>query len=481
MSFLKSDPGSMRQRLGIIGVLASVAVLALLLLVDWTRSTSPIESNEPITELIGPSGLDEATGTASGLMDPNLSVSLPEGGWLQVADDTGRLSQQYRFTHLDPDPKDLPTHWVEMQDPEVELFMGGGRLVVLSGNEAVAYAPRRALEEGRLLGDVVIRMFEQVRGGYADPARDEPALTITTNAASFDNLSGRISCAGGLKVVTLTEEMEGRNLQILLNDRDDRIEYLEIAEVDYLLLRDVRGETLGAGSRRTTSGSLLRPARGDVRRRGSGTRQAAHTRITPVALQTAAPPFYRLTLHDNVRIEQTPPAGTPAGQARIARADVLHVVFSFESSALNASTPPSTAHGGKPLGTTSFLLAAAIGLVPPVPAPKEVLITCTGPLTMVPLEQAEERPPNPEDMWLELLGSPVHVLDTVQRTTATCDRIVWRSADERFDLTAAAPGKVVITSPDVTIESQHTWARPEAGIAGVEGGGLAIQIGRAHV
>ncbi len=508
MNVTPSDSGSTWRRLGIIGLAASAAVLGLLLLVDWTRTSAPRESDEPITELIGPSNLDEGTRMAGGIMDPNLSVSLPEGGWLQVADDTGRLAQQYRFSHLDPNPKDLPTHWVEMQDPEVELFMGGGRLVVLSGDEAVAYAPRRALEEGRLLENVLIRMFEQVRGGYADPVRDAPALTITTNAAAFDNLSGRIRCAGRLKVQTPTEQMEGRDLQILLNDRDDRIEYLEVDEVDYLLLRDVRNKTRAAGpspllppshSNGLSTGdatkgtkrhgpaarSPLLAAASMPRPRGQRDVPSANThprlehnspRVLPVALHAEPPPFYRLTLHDNVRIEQTPPEGTPAGHGRIATANVLHVVFSFESEVFDSEPRPAAVHLGQPLGRPSLLLAAAIGLVPPVPAPEEVLVTCSGPLTMVPLEQADQRPPRPEDMRLELSGSPVRVLDTVQRTTATCEQIVWRSADERFDLTTAAPGKVVITSPDVTIESQHTWARPEAGLAGVEGEGLATLV-----
>ncbi len=478
MNVTRTDSRSTRRRLGIIGIAASAAVLGLLLLVDWTRPSAPRESDEPITELIGPSNLDEGTRTAGGIMDPNLSVSLPEGGWLQVADDTGRLSQQYRFTHLDPNPKDLPSHWIKMQDPEVELFMGGGRLVVLSGAEAVAYAPRRALEEGRLLGNVLIRMFEQVRGGYADPARDAPAITITTNAAAFDNLSGRISCAGRLKVQTPTEQMEGRDLQILLNDRDDRIEYLEIADVEYLLLRDVRNTTRVAGPPPFVAATTPRPrGQRDVLSPNVPPRLKRNSpRVVPVALHADTPPFYRLTLHDNVRIEQTPPEGTPAGHGRIATANVLHVVFSFKSEAFDSESPPAAVHLGQPLGRPSLLLAAAIGLVPPIPAPEEVLVTCSGPLTMVPLEQADQRPPRPEDMRLELLGSPVRVLDTMQRTTATCEQIVWRSADERFDLTTAAPGKVIITSPDVTIESQHTWARPEAGLAGVEGEGLATLV-----
>ena len=199
-------------RLGGIGVGISVTLLLVLFLFDQSNEQPEELNNAEITELIAPRPLDPNGGTAGGLTDPNLSVSLPEGGWLQVAGPDGQLAQQYRFTHLDPNPADLPTHWIQLRDPELELFMGGGRLVTLAGREADAYAPRRALEEGRLIGDVVIRMFEQVRGGYADPAVDPPALTITTDAASFDNLSGRITCNGRLDISTPTEHMVGRGL-----------------------------------------------------------------------------------------------------------------------------------------------------------------------------------------------------------------------------------------------------------------------------
>jgi lipopolysaccharide export system protein LptA len=463
------NSGSMRWRMGLIGVAASVIILLLLIMADWTGTASVEQSDTPVTELIGPAELNTNSSTAGGLMDPNMSVSLPKGGWLQVADDTGRLAQQYRFTHLDPNPKDLPAHWIELRSPVVELYMGGGRLVVLSGKEAVAYAPRRALEEGRLLGDVVIHMFEPVLGGYADPTRDDPAMTITTQAAGFDNLSGRISCSGALKIVTPTEEMAGRDLQILLNDRDDRIEYLEITQIDYLLLRDVQA----VGAMPTTS-QWPRPQRRI--HKASGRPHVARRVIPVAATAPASPPFYTLTLHDNVRITQAPAANAPAGHTRLVRADILKVIFSFESQAFNTTSPPASAYLREPLGTRGFLAAAAIGAVPPKPGPEEVLVTCTGLLTMVPLEKADQQPPRPQDMRLELIGAPVRVIDPAQNTTATCDQIIWRSQSERFDLTAAAPRNVIITSPEITIESRHTWARPDAGLAGIEGSGRATLV-----
>ena len=444
-------------RLGGIGAGISVILLIVLFLFDKSSEQPEELDKAEVTELIAPRPLDPNGGTAGGLTDPNLSVSLPEGGWLQVAGPDGQLAQQYRFTHLDPNPADLPTHWIQMRDPELELFMGGGRLVTLAGREADAYAPRRALEEGRLIGDVVIHMFEQVRGGYADPSVDSPALTITTDAASFDNLSGRITCNGLLDIKTPTEHMVGRGLQVLLNDRDNRIEYMEIASLDYLLLRDV--------SQHANAGRQTHTVR----------RKLPTARVIPVAMgQDAAPTFYRLTLHDQVRIKQAPAKSVPNAFPRIATADDLHVIFSFESGALGSRTPPATA--SVPLSPTLLMCAMAIGMTPPQPAPQEVLVTCQGPLTMVPLEDNEDRPANAKDTRLELVGTPTRIFDANEGITASCDRVTWNSADQRFDLTATSPQQVVITTDDLTLQSTHAWARPDAGIGGIKGAGTATLV-----
>ena len=344
-----------------------------------------------------------------------------------------------------------------MQDPELELFMGGGRLVTLAGREADAYAPRRALEEGRLIGDVVIRMFEQTRGGYADPAIDPPALTITTDAAAFDNLSGRITCEGLLDIVTPTEHMVGRGLQLLLNDRDNRIEYLEIASLDYLLLRDV-----------SQHAKVQRPSH-IVRRK------LPTARVIPVVMgQDAVPTFYRLTLHDQVRIKQAPAKSVPNALPRIATADDLHVIFSFESGAFGSRTAPATA--SVPLSPPLLMCAMAIGMTPPEPAPQEVLVTCQGPLTMVPLEDGEDRPANAKDTRLELVGTPTRVFDANEGIAASCDQITGNSADERFDLAATSPQQVLITTDDLTLQSTHAWVRPDAGLGGINGAGTATLV-----
>ncbi len=451
MSSGRHESGGLAWRLGLIGGGISALLLIVMSLLDRGSVSDDPEVIEPPTELIAPRPLDPSDGMAGGLTDPNLSVALPKVGWLQVAGPDGDLAQQYRFSHLDPNPPDLPANWIQMRDPEVELFMAGGRLITLRGREADAFAPRRALEEGRLIGDVVIDMYQATEGGYADPSVDQPAMTITTAAAMFDNLSGRIACEGALELTTPTEHMVGSGLSVLLNDRDNRVEYLEVRQLDFLLLKDA--------------------ARGPVTARRGDPRHARRriVRASRSSDPEASPPFYRVTLHDSVRIEQAAPVSDSGGHSRLVTADTLNVVFSFASGALNTRA----ASAGVPLSPHMLIAAAAMGVPAPVLEPEEVLITCAGPLTMVPLEAAEPRPPRAGDTLLELLGTPVRMLDPAQGLTSDCDRITWRSDLGRFDLTSEAPRRVLITTEDLSLQSGHAWAAPDSGQGGIIGPGEA--------
>ncbi|MCH2142160.1 MAG: hypothetical protein MK077_04085 [Phycisphaerales bacterium] len=446
-------------RWGLIGAVISVVVLGILLLFE-APSAPPQTKEKPVIDLIGPAPLQDASEVGQGMTDPDMAVSLPEGGWLQVAGDDGQLSQQYRFSHLDPDPPAMPDNWIAMQDLVVEMFMHGGRLITLEGDRAVAYAPRRALEEGRLIGNVVIRMFESVGGTWPDPAKSTPSMTVNTTAAAFDNLSGRITCESDVKIVTSTEEMKGEDLQILLNDRDDRIEYLRFEKVDYLLIRELQGSDQPVVSHRHVHPAIAK---------------SSGTRIIPVK-QSAPPPkdvpFYVLTMEQDVRIVQSPPADAADPRlGRVATADLLTVFFSLEADAFDTQEPPPPATS---MGGTGLLVAMAMGAAPPIPAPEEILVTCSGPMEMVPLEDDSLRPPTPQDVRLELSGAPVEVRDLSQNLSVTCGLLTWRTQMERVDLTRADMRHVIITTDDLRLESDAVWARPDHGEAGIDAEGMAV-------
>ena len=452
---------------------ACISVLVLIVLFEPDASTTTVSD---MPEIKGP-----AMTTAPPVVDlgdPDLNVALEQGGWVQIAGDDGELSQQYRFDHLDPDPGDLPTHWMRMQRPQVQLFLNGGRTVTLTGRTLEAYAPKRALEQGTLDGNVIIRLFEPEDGSDAIPDIETtpPSMIVRTGMATFDNLAGRIECPGDITATSAMERMSGRELLVLLNNRDDRIEFLRLAQVDWLMLQERSMED--STSARAWQGAPYQGAPANRPLVQLTSTAAAQPKPTPSDPSSIA--FYRVHMEHNVRIEQEDQAGR-----RLAIGDTIDVIFSMQNAqggspsriADRSHTPfrLQSAAGGIPGGITPTLAGLALATMPqaqpspgnrPTPEPGEILVTCDGPLTMVPLPDGEQRPPSRGDTRLELRGSPVRLLDTSDRIGALCDRLEYRSETERVDLLAQPGKQVTVMTDDVWMRADNLWAEMDTGIAG---------------
>ena len=211
-----------------LGIVGSILLLGLVILVDRPTEEGQINEQAQMIELIGPSDLDaDAQQIASNMVDPSMGLDLPRGGWIQVADQNGRLSQQYRCEHLDPDPKELDAHWISMDRPEVELYMSQNRLVTLTGDTALAMRRngnwRRDSSTETSNRDVRSRRWPT--GESTDRLASSGHSNTTGHIRQFP---GKISCDGRIELDTPREEMVGRDLQVLLNDQDQRIEYLKM-------------------------------------------------------------------------------------------------------------------------------------------------------------------------------------------------------------------------------------------------------------
>ena len=80
--------------LGLSGVVA-VALRAT----DRDPSTSGTSTREPLTE-----------------------ANKDRGGWVRIADEQGRLKQQYRADTLEPSPDDLGPGWIKVQGADLRLI-----------------------------------------------------------------------------------------------------------------------------------------------------------------------------------------------------------------------------------------------------------------------------------------------------------------------------------------------------------------------
>ncbi len=340
------------RRLLVLGITIAVALGGIILLLDSPATEVVEKKNDiPTIEIKAPSQL-----TDSELVDSNdelmqqMSVDLPSGGWIQIADKKGRLSQQYRTAHLDPNPKGLPMGWLAMDQPEIQIMLSRGRIVTITGKELIANAPNRALESGSIEGDVVIAMYRSRRRLL----KDKPSMLVTTPDASFDNFLGELRCNNEIHLQTLSEEMVGRRLTIHLNDLEDRIQDMRIDELDYIRLASI--DTLMGGSEKSGKEAPLQD-QGPTPEDPKTPKETKETQVAQLDQpssssenQDAPAPsaeepadlgnaqFYIATLNDQVKIVQ----GQRLPQ-RTANGNRLDLIFSMESGLIGDSitaTPP---------------------------------------------------------------------------------------------------------------------------------------------
>ncbi|MBM4100064.1 MAG: hypothetical protein FJ260_08945 [Planctomycetes bacterium] len=223
-----------RRRRPYLWTAGAVALSLALVGVAWWVDRSRPEARapgkvrqRPVAELVTPSPLSEqersGTGPAFGSQE---SVRLEQGAWIQVADAAGNLKQQYTATRIDP----LPDKRLDMTDPRAVLYGEGGRIVTMRADSMAARVPKRALESGRLAGNVVIRIFRPRDGRPVDLKVDQPDVTVESPEADFDSESGEIRCDRQVRIsgevitfdgegLSLTLSQDGKNLERLVVDR----------------------------------------------------------------------------------------------------------------------------------------------------------------------------------------------------------------------------------------------------------------------
>ncbi|MDG2201153.1 MAG: hypothetical protein P8K80_08235 [Phycisphaerales bacterium] len=462
-------------QLTMAGVVGAVVLLGIVLLLDSSRPNQADElvAETEVVDLVGPRRLNEHETASGGMLDPDIGLDLPAGGWVQIADGDGNLAQQYRCEHLDPNPPEYPAHWIDMVKPQVELYLSNNRLVTITGDRAVAYAPSRALETGRITGNVRINLYEPVDGAIAQPSLHPPDMEMRTSRAEFDNFLGKILCDDRIDLTTSTETMVGHDLQILLNSQADRIEFLTLAHLDYLLMQPEQDAvSLKIDPEWPPRTTVPRP------RLTTGSNRAirpVHAQVQPATPDTSDTVFYTMTLHENIRILQG-----DIRDGKVVTGDDLHITFSMESNSLsnqardpNLDPVPMARAMSWPQWLTWMTIANSSA---PVPGPDDILLTCDGGVSMIPLEDTDARPASPEETQAELVGNPVYILDSAKLTEITCRRVFYHSLADRFDLVADEGGEVLVKDNRLRARGTHLWISPENGQGGFIDAGVVSML-----
>ena len=393
----------------------------------------------------------------------DMGVTLRAGGWIQQTDSYGNLAQQYRCTALDPSPANQ-IGWIEMTDPDVELYLSSNRVVRITGNTAIAYAPKRALESGDIYGDVRIELFE---GEHIDTQNDIPSVVMTTPQARFDNFLGEVVCESQVRIVASNRSsLIGRNLSLRFNDTSGRIEYLRLEEVDAITIyqTDQQEKPLA-----------LSPV---LRSKESQTKSTYNNRVSAGALLNDEQ-YYLLELFDHVIIKQGNLITGKEG-----RGSRMTIAFALGST---NTTQTFISKQTSPLPLEALLIASFFAITDELPnqhddviiLPEQdqepVIITCDGGLTMLPLDNVEFMPSLPEETRLEIFGTPAILIDHQSNMSARASKVRYEVDQDRMDLFGSTESRAIVTMKNTTAYANHLWFAQKVGAGQIVGEGLVEQ------
>ncbi|MHC5026355.1 MAG: hypothetical protein ACYTGR_06290, partial [Planctomycetota bacterium] len=448
----------------------------------------PTEERQ-ITELIAPGNLREDEAIDDPLVIRDLQA---EKGWIETSDpETGKLAQRYRFKSIDPNPEQLPPGWFRMNEPRAEVFLTDGRVVTITGDSALANEPTRALESGTITGNVEIRMYDPGDGASVDIGADTPALALSTPEAVFDHTLGEVRCEGEVVISTPDAEMPGRRLWLQFNDVADEFE-LRIEEVDYIRLTTAAAVATAPGH--------AGPAA--PRRIASGGPPIAAPDLTSGAFVHQDPPsasadeqrYYLLTLVGPVHARQR-----EADTIRNVHGNDLTIVFSQSDDASEptvaraapAVSAPTTSAPSTPLPLSELTAHLVMAAVPtgtprpaddgaptevPVPLPGEAVITCGGPLSVVPLRDESLIPEITGDSVVRLGGTPVTVHDEKLGAHGSGSQLVYHTLDRRVEMIGSESHPLLVKSPRADLTGERFWLSQERGVGGLDGtGSMALR------
>ena len=450
------------KRIGLLVVAAGSAfsILLISLLFFLGEKVPPPEErvqSEEITDLLNSTSPDHSN--SSNIDSLDIGIALPKGGWVYQTDSMGNLAHQYRFESLDPNPGHLPSGWVEMKKPEIEVFLSGNRVVVITGDKGVANAPKRMLESGEIAGNVHISMYDL--GTKKNRDNLHPSMVLTTPQVNFNNFTGEISCDNEVKIVSSSQTLEGSQLSIHFNDKENRIEYLRLEVLEYLDFYPNKDSTIRIADK--TNKRETRPV-------VTTTKSSTQKHKISAAAIGPNPDYYLATFLDTVKIVQG-----DSLTGKFASGDSLSVAFSADSeSASTTSVTSANKTMSVPLGINTALVSSLFA-TSPINQDPPIRLTCAGGLTMVPLEDNSKMPSAPEDTRIELIArenATIQVNDYEEGMSATGNLLRYELLHDRSDL-FGSPATLLLN--DMKTLATHLWIERDGGTGGAIGKGFATR------
>lgn len=381
-------------------------------------------------------------------------------GWVKSFNSAGDLAGEFFAERYDPQPDST----IRVEKPQAKIYLPHGQYLWLtgetgtivvdqsdtggSGSPFAASGPMTPPRRGEL-HQVNIALY---------PALDAPSptLTVELNNAAFDmetfriyteayreEKSGKLIEADQVpvQVYGIDYEFSGRGLTIRWNELRGRLELLEIAHGEKLILKNP-GKLISP----VAHAPPRLPGEQDEKQKAylSSLLASADNTAIADALPTAtgpatrpAQPVYRAVFHDNIRIIQN--------QTPLASGDQLEIDFlpkQGEQAAIIATRPavPASTPATAPVPTPATMASSQPASAPADRGP--ITVYWTGPLRITPLADSSEKTLPPGEAIVRLLGSPVHLQQ--QTGQIECARLQYRTADQTLLLTQSGSSPIVL-------------------------------------
>jgi hypothetical protein len=421
------------------------------------------------------------------------------GVWVETRDrKTYRLASRFRADQFDP----RRDNSVDVARPQAQ-FYGTNGVVTLDGSSGrVSMSQPGSREDTRAMGestptegelkDVVIRFYES----YSENGEPtgEPTIITTVPAIRFDAIANRIATIDSIvdgkgvmaEQVPVTVrgrdfEFDGQGLTMRWNDREGRLDNLEINKGDRLLVKNLErfgGNRLAQVPLETTPPSTIRTL--------SPRAILASAIVGQVETSTrparASNNLYHATFDRDVHIVR--------GGKELGAADVMRVVIPLGSDRAEekekpqtpsdrkskrnrqAASQPDTRPETKPQ-THSATKPAAKSMTKAAPAtqPEEPLeIRWTGKLTIRPAALVENAP---REQMAELVGAPAWVEEAGGRVEARLIHVEPESGRVRIEPGGPVRAISVKDAQGTEIRSNSPLVIDRTtGIAEISGGGI---------
>lgn len=477
----------------VILVIITAIGLAGLFVAYWTM--------QPLNSLVRPGGSGAQRVRAVATSGPHMDVFHPgDQIWLKQYDDNGQLSSKFRGTEYLPQPDGT----VLVMNPVAQFFLANHQRIDVRGTDGNVIVKDRpdlahnAFSNPGPLSPPSRGKLNNVTVTLVDEAQPDPQLAkllvMTTNNVVFDNESFRIATEGyrDSRGQVITDDqvpvhvtgqlvMEGRGLVVRWNDKDGRLELLEIAHGEWLRVDHPSKVSLFGGPKKGASSPEQagpRPGAPLTEMLASEDKNAAGQIVTshppPQSRQRRvrgerpahapkAPAIYRASFYDQVRITQQDPTGS-FEQVNITDVKQMDLDFLLKQQAEEPTTRPVKAEGPTataPSPTTQPSEAPPLQTQPTAEQESPVYVYWTGVLRITPLKTSPPAPLTPGDAAVTLVGSPVsiHRIENKRQGTEDirCASVLYETAGEkaRLDRSPEFPQILVTKTPAQSEKDQR--------------------------